>query len=207
MATGPEWVIAHLHSDNSADPRHEELVACAQRLWPRVISYAKKQSTPSSSFDDKVALATEVWEKVLLSVAQTLKRGEQEVVDLDAYLVGAFQHRFHRALRKERIRQRTLELVAPEELHVVVDNSKGDWLKKFEKDIQVRQIVESMDDWTREVWISRQYGYSWRDIAKQLGVTEQQVKMRFRYALAKVRLTLTERSPKNRLPDEKEGKS
>jgi DNA-directed RNA polymerase specialized sigma24 family protein len=47
-----------------------------------------------------------------------------------------------------------------------------------------------MDEWARKVWAARQYGYSWKEIAIQLRLTEPQVKLRFRYAIGKLRARL-----------------
>jgi hypothetical protein len=44
-----------------------------------------------------------------------------------------------------------------------------------------------MDPWTRKVWQARQYGYTWKEIAGWLGMTEQQAKMKFQYGLEKTR--------------------
>jgi DNA-directed RNA polymerase specialized sigma24 family protein len=58
------------------------------------------------------------------------------------------------------------------------------------KSIQVEKIIQSMDDWTRKVWVARQYGYSWREIAAFFGLTEAQAKLRFRYAIGRLRAKL-----------------
>jgi hypothetical protein len=47
-----------------------------------------------------------------------------------------------------------------------------------------------MDEWTRKVWAARQYGYSWREVAIYLGLTEPQAKLRFRYAIGRLRTRL-----------------
>src|SRR5207245_4935207 len=57
-----------------------------------------------------------------------------------------------------------------------------------EQQIQVKEAIEKMDDWTRKVWAARQYGYSWREIAEYYRLNEPQVKMRFRYAIARLRM-------------------
>jgi len=44
-----------------------------------------------------------------------------------------------------------------------------------------------MDPWTRKVWQSRQYGYSWKEIAGWLNISEQQAKKKFEYGLEKTR--------------------
>ena len=49
------------------------------------------------------------------------------------------------------------------------------------------ELLRHMDKWTRTVWMERRYGFSWQKIAKHLGMTVQQVKMRFRYNIDKLR--------------------
>jgi|SRR6266849_91955 len=60
----------------------------------------------------------------------------------------------------------------------------------LEQSIQVNEAVRRMDDWTRKVWAARQYGYSWMEIAVHLGLTEPQAKLRFRYAIGRLRARL-----------------
>ncbi len=55
------------------------------------------------------------------------------------------------------------------------------------RSIQVKQTINNMDDWTRTVWMARQYGYSWKEIAEYLRLTEPQAKLRFRYAIGRLR--------------------
>jgi DNA-directed RNA polymerase specialized sigma24 family protein len=64
------------------------------------------------------------------------------------------------------------------------------WVSELETAIAVREIIRQMDARTRKIWQARQYGYSWKEISKWLGVTEQQAKMKFRYGLAKTRENL-----------------
>jgi hypothetical protein len=56
--------------------------------------------------------------------------------------------------------------------------------------ITIRQITSRMDGWTKKVWQAREYGYSWKEIARWLGVTEQQAKMKFHYGLEKTRASI-----------------
>lgn len=177
-----------------------DLLECARRAWPRVLSYARRQVPTQLSINEKDSLAAEVWESVLCSVSRTLgrtRRDRRKILDLESYLIGAFQHRLNRALQKDKRRQRTIELVPPHELARRADNDKVDWVRELERDLQIQQIVARMDDWTRATWASRQYGYSWREIAEQSGMTEPQAKMRFRYAIAKIRKGFTEKLSNN----------
>jgi hypothetical protein len=72
----PDWVLSSfIHS--SGNSRHEimELADAARRLWPGVQAHARKEQ-PGKTFDEAIALATEVWEGVLQSVAKTLQRSD-----------------------------------------------------------------------------------------------------------------------------------
>ncbi len=193
--TGPEWVLSEssLHPDGS---QNTELLECAVRAWPRVSSYARRQFHREIAADERDRLAVETWEAVLRSVSKTLanKPNPKRVLDLEAYLVGAFQHRFIRAVRKEKRRGQLVQNISPEELSKLADGRGIDWSKDFERRLQVKQILALMDEWARDAWTSRHYGYSWREIAQRYGLTEQQAKMRFRYAIVKARQRITETS-------------
>jgi RNA polymerase sigma factor (sigma-70 family) len=187
----PDWVLSSNSPNNKAQPldHDDELITVASRLWPRVQAHARRALANKNS-DDTVALAAEVWEGVLQSVSKTRQRRNgkgTEILDLEAYLFGAFHHRFNRALKKERRRQATIELVASshdlEQLPGARDLKAS---RDLEHSIQVREVVESMDGWTRRVWTARQYGYSWREIAEHVGLGEQAAKVRFHHALRKL---------------------
>ncbi|HYV74900.1 MAG TPA: sigma-70 family RNA polymerase sigma factor [Candidatus Binatia bacterium] len=139
---------------------------------------------------DGIALAAEVWEGVLQSVAKTVARRNRRapgIVDLDAYLFGVFHHRFNRALKKERRRQETIELVpSTRDLEQLPGAHDAQSPRNLERSLQVNEVVRNMDDWTRRVWTAKQYGYSWREIAEQIGLSEQAAKARFHNALRKL---------------------
>lgn len=191
---GPEWVLSSFTS-NDPDTRYEldQLIAAARRLWPRIQAHAMREQTHKSS-DDAIATATDVWEDVLQSVAKTLLRlnGRGSTVrDLDAYLFGVFHHRFNRALRKERKRAEFIRNVASgRDLETLTQAHDSRAMRDVERSIQVNEAIQHMDDWTRRVWASRQYGYSWREIAIFFGLTEPQAKLRFRYAIGRLRAKL-----------------
>lgn len=192
----PEWVLSSLTSsatDSPATNNGDELITVARRLWPRVQAHARRELANKTS-DEAVVLATEVWEGVLQSVAKTLQRSNEKsphVVDLDAYLFGAFHHRFNRALRKERRREQTIKLVpSAHDLELLQQAHDSKSVCDLERSIQVKEAIQKMDEWTRKVWTARQYGYSWREIARHLRLTEPQAKLRFRYAIGKLRARL-----------------
>ena len=58
---------------------------------------------------------------------------------------------------------------------------------ELERAITVRQITDRMDDWTKNAWQARQFGYSWNEIAARSGLSEQAAKKKFKYGLEKTR--------------------
>jgi len=94
-------------------------------------------------------------------------------------------------LKKEQRRAETIELVSSaldlERFEAALDT---EWAEQLERAIAVRQITDRMDPWTKKVWQARQYGYSWKEIAKWLGINEQQAKMKFQYNLEKIRQSI-----------------
>ena len=187
--SSPEWIVSSSSAETNGHPLNKELIAVASRLWPRVQIHARRELTNWNP-DDSVALATEVWEGVLQSVSKTLQRRKGStagIVDLDAYLFGVFLHRFNRALKRERRRQEMIELVPSgrdlEQLPGARDLKSA---HDLERSIQVKEAIESMDDWTRKVFAARVYGYSWKEIAERQGLSVQKAKLRFGNALRKL---------------------
>jgi len=188
----PDWVLSSfIHSSGNSRDEIMELADAARRLWPGVQAHARKEQ-PGKSFDEVIALATEVWEGVLRSVAKTLQRSNgkrAQIESLDAYLFGVFHHRFNRALKKERRRREILRsLPSDGDLGRLRQAHHSEVHRVLEQSIQVQEAVRRMDEWTRKVWAARQYGYSWREIAEHLDLTEPQAKLRFRYAIGKLRV-------------------
>ena len=187
----PDWVLSSFipSSGNSRD-EIVDLADAARRLWPGVQAHARKQQT-GKSLDEAIALATEVWEGVLQSVAKTLQRSNgrrAQIESLDAYLFGVFHHRFNRALRKDRRRRELLRsLPSNSDIGRLRQAHHSEVQRTLEQSLQVQEAVRRMDDWTRKVWAARQYGYSWREIAEHFDLTEPQAKLRFRYAIGKLR--------------------
>jgi DNA-directed RNA polymerase specialized sigma24 family protein len=191
----PEWVLSALIPNPKAPSPQDgsELAIAARRLWPRLQVYVRRKLANQNS-DEALVLANEVWEGVLGSIAKTLQRSNQQspqVANLEAYLFGAFQHRFNRALMRERRRQETIKLVpSAQDLERLQQTHDSKSVCDLERSLEIKEVIQNMDEWTRKVWIARQYGYSWREIAGHLGLTEPQAKLRFRYAIRKLRSRL-----------------
>ena len=190
----PEWVLSSFIPPIAA-PQQEitELIVVARSLWPRVRAHAYREQ-PGKSSDEALAFASEVWEGVLRSVAKTIQRSNGKnwrIKNMEAYLFGAFHHRFNRALKKERRRLQMMQhLPSSHDLERLRQAHDSKAVRDLEQSIQLKEAVRKMDEWTRKVWAARQYGYSWKEIATQLRLTEPQVKLRFRYAIGKLRARL-----------------
>ena len=191
-----EWVL-HQNSeasDSTARAVDETLLAAARAAWPRVLAHARRELEQKDSGAETEALAAEVWEAVLRSVSRALQRkGDRgsSIGDLQGYLFAAFHHRFNRVLKTEQRRRETIELVSSTVDFDRIETAQDTrWVSELERAITVKQVISHMDEWTRKVWQARQFGYSWKEISKRLGLTEQKAKMKFQYGLEKTRQNL-----------------
>ena len=182
---GPEWVLLSTGAGTRAKTALDhELVEAARSAWPKVLAHARKELLRHGIHSDETGLVTEVWEGVLQSVSQTLERMKgrrREITDLEAYLLGTFYHRFSRTVRKEQRREETIALVSSvQELEVLGAASRREQEQGLEGVIYAKEIIQRMDSWSREIWVAREYGYSWKDIGDRLGMPGHHVMLRFR---------------------------
>jgi DNA-directed RNA polymerase specialized sigma24 family protein len=192
----PEWVLP---ATGDAAGEDQKLMESARMVWPSILAYARRQYSEEIPFHDRDSLAAEIWEDVLRSVSRTRQRMRgrgDPILNLEAYLFGVFQHRLRRALKRERQRNRVVRSFPPLALIRLPGMASLKWKHWFDRELQIRQLVARMDEWTREVWTRRQYGYSWREIAQSYGLNEGQTKMRFRYAIQKIRKEIAGAQPK-----------
>ena len=191
-----EWVLLRSMQSPDVQPLaiDEELLAAAREAWPHVLAHVRGELFDKELGPERTALAADIWDRVLRSVAKTRQRTRGHrppIADLESYLIGVFHHRFNRVLKKEQRRAETIELVSSaldlERFEAALDT---EWAEQLERAIAVRQITDRMDPWTKKVWQARQYGYSWKEIAKWLGINEQQAKMKFQYNLEKIRQSI-----------------
>jgi DNA-directed RNA polymerase specialized sigma24 family protein len=191
-----EWVLqkVRLETGGNQAPISEEVLAAARATWPRIVIHATREFERQGSTREAVALAADIWEAVLRSVAKAFQRkGEyaSSIGDLESYLLTAFHHRFHRWLKMEQERREIFQSASgPINLDLLEADQNAEWISELELKIAVRQITDRMDGWTKKVWQARQYGYSWKEISTWLGITEHQAKMKFQYGLEKTRARL-----------------
>jgi len=178
---GPEWVLSG--ANPRLDPATEsELSKAARSAWPKALAHVR-QVQSRDPFDDDGILVAEVWESVLQSVSKTLDRmnGRRgEIGDLEAYLLGSFYHRLGRALKKEERREETIHLVSSAQELELLDKTSRGVQDDIEGKVHEREILDRMDEWSRKVWIAREYGYTWKQIGHVLGTPGDSVMLRFR---------------------------
>ena len=178
---GPEWVLS------GANPRldsatENELAQAARSAWPKALAHVR-QVQSRNPFDDDGILVAEVWESVLQSVCRTLDRmnGRRgEIGDLEAYLLGSFYHRLRRALKKEERREETIHLVSSAQELEALGKTSHTEQHDIEDRLHAREILDRMDEWSRKVWVAREYGYTWKHIGGVLGIPGDSVMLRFR---------------------------
>jgi DNA-directed RNA polymerase specialized sigma24 family protein len=191
-----EWVLFGTNQEAGGKPLavDEELLAAAREAWPHVLAHVRRELIDRESGSDRTALAADIWERVLRSVAKTRQHSRDHqppIYDLQSYLIGAFHHRFNRLQKSEHKRQETIELVASTvDLELIEGALDTKWADELERAITLKQITNRMDGWTKKVWQARQYGYSWKEISKWLGVSEEQARKKFEYSVEKLRQSI-----------------
>ena len=191
-----EWVLQKVQQETGRNqaPIPEEVLKAARATWPRIVIHATREFERQGSTREAVALAADIWEAVLRSVAKAFHRKSEyasSIEDLESYLLTAFHHRFHRFLKTEREHHEIFQSVSgPLNLDLLEAAQDAEWVSALERKIAIRQITDRMDDWTKKVWQARQYGYSWKELSTWLGITEHQAKMKFQYGVEKTRASL-----------------
>src|SRR5215469_14865972 len=89
-----EWVLFARKQDPDRPPLpvDEELLAAARKAWPHVLAHVRGRLLDKELGRERTALAAEVWDRVLLSVAKTRQRNKDlrsPIMDLESYLIGA----------------------------------------------------------------------------------------------------------------------
>ena len=105
-----EWAIRRVQQEAGeiGNPLPAEVITAARMVWPRVAAVVVSELRREGSGREAEALAADIWEGVLRSVAKALHRKSDSgsiIRDFEPYLLAAFQHRFHRFQRAERGRR------------------------------------------------------------------------------------------------------
>jgi DNA-directed RNA polymerase specialized sigma24 family protein len=203
-----DWVLFPTGEGERKKPlaSDDELILAAREVWPRVLVHAQKELRAHTLGSDSASMAAQVWERMLRSVSRTRQRNSdprQAIGDLQSYLFLAFVHRFNRAVQQEQKQAERIELVSSNiDLERIESTQDVEWVEDLERAITIKEIAAHMDNWTKKVWQARQLGYTWKEIASWLGISEQQAKMKFQYGLEKTRQSIARlpRKGKSKVP-------
>ena len=182
------WIV--VSGKKVPDKAEQELMAAALRVWPRAEAYARRELN-DSGLGDETSLVWDVWERTLQSVLKTLHRTFRlrRIRDLDFYVFGAFAHRLKRLLKKQKI----IEFVpSNSELADLRGAQDWDWVANLENSLELKEMVNQMDDWMKEVAFRRAFDHSLWQIGRDLGLGEGATKKRFLRGLKKLRDRLLE---------------
>jgi DNA-directed RNA polymerase specialized sigma24 family protein len=152
-----EWAIRRVQQETgeNRDPLPAEVIITARKVWPRVAAVVANELKREGSGREAEALAAEIWEGVLRSVAKALQRkgdSSSTVRNFEPYLLAAFHHRFHRFQRAERGRRdRFQPASASLDLGLVEGAQDTEWVLELERAITIRQIIDRMDPWTKRL--------------------------------------------------------
>lgn len=189
------WILG-LAPEDKPDLRTATFLAGAAAVWPRVLSYSKREmSCQHLNRAEITSLAFEIWERVLRSVWKTFQADDDSaarIENLEHYLFGAFRHRLNRHLKQRRQYDSILDFRAPEDLEVLqLPGSVDDHAAiRLDTEIQLEQVYAIVGKDIRRAMIARIYGYSWAEIAGTMGTEEQNLIMRVQYAIRKFRSKL-----------------
>lgn len=171
----------------------DRFIEAARLAWPRVLACTKR-SVDNRQFNaaEAASLALEIWEVALRSVWMTLQQTSEEearIENLSNYLIGAFRHRLNQNLKKGRHRDAFVDFVPPETLSGLErpGTSGESCAVQIHRKIQLMEIYTAMDESVRQAVIARTHGFSWREIADDMGIEKQNLIMRVRYAIQKTR--------------------
>jgi len=177
------WIEPH---DKLGKPIDAELLAVAQRSWKRVLTYAHQQGLDG-------AVAAGVLERAVQTLASVMDRHPQlrkEIKNLDDYFFWVVAHRLKRRAAKEP----PVEYVGSiDELTSLPGLSGPDWIEAFENELALKELSAHMTAETRFILDLRAEGWSWREIAKVLGVKRNTAQVKFLRGIERARKSLMAR--------------
>lgn len=151
------------------------------RYWPKMLMVAYNKI---KDMDE----AEEIVQDIFVSLWG--RREELELVSsLNNYLAVSVKYRVIKVLARRSVRQKYVD----QTLHSfrVSDNTTEDWLNFEELHTRLERLVAALPETSRLVYqLSREAGYSHRQIAEELNITEKAVENRLRRTLQSLRMAL-----------------
>jgi RNA polymerase sigma factor (sigma-70 family) len=160
-------------TDHRGRPIEPPVRAAAEVIGPRAIQYACR-------FIGDPALAANLLEEAAATVSRVMRRKRDPIVALESYLFRAFIRLVSRAKRSDSA------FLTPK----AWPRSESDTGTDIESRILVGELLARCDPAVRDMFIRRIQGFSWKEIAKDYGISAHAAESRFSQALQRVRKKL-----------------
>jgi RNA polymerase sigma factor (sigma-70 family) len=179
--TPPVWIAAAGKGEDSNLRR--TLLHAVEQAWPDMLAYSKANLHG--------AVEPEV---VLDRVVDAALRAEikRPVEDYKAYLFKSFVHKATRLLR----RAARFEYLDEDALAEHNRMAEADFPQELERQLQLQEAIRLMDDRTREIYVLSVQGYTLREIAASLKISEEAVRKQYARGVDRVR-RIIQQQPRN----------
>jgi DNA-directed RNA polymerase specialized sigma24 family protein len=186
--------------DKPAKTIDADLVASGQRNWRRVAGYAKRVGQDEARAAEELEAAV----RYLSALIQRHPRFRERIKNLDDYVFWAAAHRLNRRAAKEP----PIEYVGSVgDLNAVRGGNDSNWVSGIEDELFLKEVTGCMSERTRYLFSLRQMGWSWEDIAKNLGITANAAQVQFNRGVARARKRILGRTPPKSDPSPEQGRA
>ena len=175
----PLWLAS---ADEIKDPQlRADMVRAVQRNWCRWVTYAQNRGVEAVD-------ANAVLESAFDAVAKAHRA--ERVENAEGYLFKAFLRAARRLLR----RARRVEYHDPDDLANLTATIDSDAARRLELQVETKELMNLMDDRMRMIFVMECQGFSRREIARVLGMSEDAVRKTFSRGIQKLRRLIGARS-------------
>jgi len=155
-------LIGHLKSDD-----HAAFAEIYKRYWKKLFTIAANKVDDFSEAEDIVQqLFVTIWER----------RAELEIYSLSSYLAVAVKYRVFKSLAKTSQTEHFASETLATQVLEIADNSTQDWLEFQEVKLRLDQLIAELPEKCRLVYqLSREQGYSQKQVAEKLNLSERTI--------------------------------
>ena len=186
--------------DRPAKTIDADLVASGQRNWQRVAGYAKRVGQDAARAAEELEAAV----GYLSALIQRHPRFRERIKNLDDYVFWAAAHRLNRRAAKEPPIQ---YVGSVGDLNALRGAKDSNWVSGIEEEVFLREVTGCMSERTRYLFSLRQMGWSWEDIAKNLGISANAAQVQFNRGVARARKRILGRKPPKPDPAPEQGRA
>ena len=115
---------------------------------------------------------------------------EGQIKSLDYYLFWAFTRRLNRLLATE---PKITYVGSVKDLEALAGARDEDWVSSLEDELFLKEALSCMNKRTRHMFFQRQCGYSWGEIASNLGISINSAHVQFSCDVRKIRKRILRR--------------